>query len=84
MNVYDLYVIEDPGDALHCASTGVFDFEIGGTSCENCGMSIGPLDETFVPCAVMHESVTLEPQAWPICLDCAAPLIFPGAWLGLE
>lgn len=84
MNIYDLYVVEDPGDALNCASSGIFDFVIGETECENCGMSIGPLDEVFVPCAVIHEGDSLQPQSWPVCLDCVAPLIFPGEWLGLD
>jgi hypothetical protein len=79
---YILYIIEDAGDALTCANFGVFDFVVGKTECENCGMSIGPLDEVFVPCAVLYGSAALlDEEMWPICIDCIAPLIFPGMWI---
>lgn len=82
MNRYDLYLVEDLADAANCERHGVFDFTIGGTECENCAMAIGPLDSTFVPCAVLHAQDDTDSAKWPICLDCIAPLIFPGMWLG--
>lgn len=81
--MYDLYLVEDSVDAANCERHGVFDFVIGGTECENCAMAIGPLDDVFVPCVVLHEHDSVsENPSWPICLDCVAPLIFPGMWLG--
>lgn len=83
MNSYDLYVVEDAADAAECERHGVFDFVIGHTECENCAMAIGPLDDAFVPCVVLLDSEFIhETNSWPICLDCAAPLIFPGEWQG--
>jgi hypothetical protein len=85
VNVYDLYIVEDAADAAECERHGVFDFVIGATECENCAMAIGPLDDVFVPCAIIHDAeLLLEAQSWPVCLDCVAPLIFPGLWLGLD
>ena len=82
MNTYDLYLVEDSADAANCERHGVYDFVIGGTECENCAMAIGPLDDVFVPCAVLQTRDKIESASWPICLDCVAPLIFPGMWLG--
>jgi len=79
---FDLYVIETAEDALKSANAGVYDFVIGDTECENCGLSVGPLDDVFVPCAVLYGSAALlEEEVWPICIDCIAPLIFPGLWV---
>lgn len=81
MNKYDLYLVEDPADAATCERHGIYDFVIGDTECENCAMAIGPLDDAFVPCVVIQDAeLLLEAQSWPLCLDCAAPLVFPGLW----
>lgn len=83
MKSYDLYMIESVEDALKSANAGIFDFRIGATECENCGMSIGPLDDVFIPCAVLYGTKRsfLDEEVWPICIDCIAPLIFPGLWV---
>lgn len=85
MNSYDLYLVEDSADAAECERHGVFDFVIGLTECENCAMAIGPFNDVFVPCVVITDSSQGDlAESWPVCLDCVAPLIFPGMWLGEE
>jgi hypothetical protein len=46
---FDIIVVENAVDAIIAAQQGIFDFIIDAGECENCGMSIGPLDEVFVP-----------------------------------
>lgn len=77
--MYDLYLVEDPADAANCERHGVYDFQIGATECENCAMSIGPLDDVFVPCVVIRDD---DETSWPVCLDCIGPAILPGMWIG--
>lgn len=82
MKSYLLYLIEDLHDAALCETNEIFYFVIGETECENCAMAVGPLYDVFVPCVIMYEpNIHLEDdQSWPVCLDCAGPLIFPGLW----
>jgi hypothetical protein len=70
----DLFVIEDAKDAIIAAQSDIFDFIIDGTECENCGMMLGPLGEDFVSCVVVHSG---GQDSWPICIDCATPMLFP-------
>lgn len=77
-----LYVIEDAEDALLAERRDVFEFTINGTDCENCGMVIGPSIDTFFPCVVIVDTDDkLDVDRWAICLDCAAPLIYPNEWI---
>ncbi len=77
-----LYVIEDPEDAILSAKSEIFDFVIDGSECENCGMVIGPVGEHFFPCVVIVDTDdNLSVDRWPICIDCAAPLVYPNEWV---
>lgn len=79
---YALYVIEDSADAIAAAHADVYDFVIDGTECENCGLVIGPSDDEFFPCVVIVDVENeIVDDRWPICLDCAAPLIYPNEWI---
>jgi TPP-dependent indolepyruvate ferredoxin oxidoreductase alpha subunit len=76
-----LYVIEDSEDAILSAKNGIFDFVIDDSECENCGMVIGPVKEHFFPCIVIVDTDDkLEIDRWAICIDCAAPLVYPNEW----
>ena len=72
-----MFVIETPADARECASAGIFDLTIDDTECENCSMAIGVTFDAFVPIAIVSDS---SGMCWPICIDCATPLIFPSSW----
>lgn len=75
MMSFSMYTIETPEDARAAADTGVFDLIIDGSRCENCGMTIGPSIDEFFPCVVIcHDA---EDEAWPVCVDCCSPVIFP-------
>lgn len=77
-----LYVIEDFDDAISAIRSDVFDFTVNDTECENCGMMIGPLGEDFLPCVVIVDTDRdLIDDRWSICLDCAAPLLYPNEWI---
>lgn len=77
-----MYVIEDVHDAFIAARDEIFDFVIDGTECEACGMVVGPIHEHFFPCVVIvDDDEHLGNDTWPICLDCAAPLLFPHEWI---
>lgn len=76
---FAIYVLESNEDAAQAKSAGVFDFSLEVPECTNCGMIIGLIpNDTFLPCAIMVDE---EFEVWPICIDCASPLIFPGDWL---
>ena len=76
-----LYVIEDAQDAITAAKSEIFDFEINTSECENCGMIIGPVDDTFFPCVVIVDTNDdVIDDRWSICVDCAAPLVYPNEW----
>lgn len=75
---YELIILEDPEDAIKVAESGLFDFVINDTECENCGILVGPAAEAYLPCALMVDNEGEE--AWPICIDCAFPSVFPGFW----
>lgn len=72
---FSMYTVDSVDDARHVAELGTVDLIINGSQCENCGMSIGPSLDEFFPCVVIHHET--EDLAWPICLDCASPAIFP-------
>jgi hypothetical protein len=77
-----LYVIEDPEDAILAGKNDVYDFVIDHSECENCGMVIGPSLDTFFPCVVVVDTDDrLDVDRWAICLDCAAPLVYPNEWI---
>lgn len=79
---FALYVIEDSHDAIVAGQSEIFDFVIDDTECENCGMVIGPSADEFFPCVVIVDTNdSLQDDRWPICLDCAAPLIYPNEWI---
>ena len=47
-------------------------------------MVIGPIADEFFPCAIVSDN---EDVTWPICIDCAFPLVYPRQWmigLGLD
>jgi hypothetical protein len=75
--MYGLFLIETPEDAALCEESGIYEFLLDEIECENCAMAIGPLADAFVPCAVLSGSAG---EAWPVCVDCIAPMIFPGDW----
>lgn len=73
-----VYVIENAHDALLAERHDVFNFEIDACECENCGIVIGPSLDKFFPCVVIVDiEEILGDDAWAICLDCAAPLVYP-------
>lgn len=76
-----VFVIETVDDMVELAETEIFDFTIDGDECANCGMVLGIIstEDTIIPCIVVAvEASALDP--WPICLDCAAPLLYPQEW----
>lgn len=79
--MYDMamYVIEDIDDAIRAEEHEIYSFIIDEEECTNCGLVLGPHDRTFFPCVVV---VGLgEEDAWPLCLDCAGPLLAPKEWI---
>lgn len=70
-----MYTIETAEDARIAAELGQLDLVIDGSSCEHCGMVIGPSHDEFFPCVIVSHDA--EDIAWPLCLDCASPAIFP-------
>jgi hypothetical protein len=73
-----MYVIEDVEDAIEAGHSDVYDFVIDETECENCGMVIGPIEDTFFPCVVIVDTDnSIIDDRWAICLECAAPLVYP-------
>lgn len=81
-----LYVVEDVEDAALAERNEIFEFIIDGSECENCGMVIGPSLDQFFPCVVIVDTdEKLDVDSWAICIDCAAPLMYPNEWvLNLE
>lgn len=77
MKVFDLYVVETPADAHTCALAGVFDFTLFDMECENCAMAVGAVEDAWIPSGVVSSS---DGTSWVVCVDCIAPMIFPGAW----
>lgn len=76
-----VFVIETIEDILELAHEEIYDFSIDGDECANCGMVLGILstEDTIIPCIVVAvEASALDP--WTICLDCAAPLLYPQEW----
>jgi hypothetical protein len=76
---FSIHVLESDEDAAQAKSDGVFNFLYEVPECTNCGMIIGLIPNgVFLPCAIL---VDQDSVSWPVCIDCAAPLIFPGDWL---
>ena len=78
---FELVVIETVDDAMHVASVGVYNFPIDDTECDNCGMLTGPVAGDFFPCALaacVDEDGPDVERATVLCLDCIAPILFPG------
>ena len=76
-----VFVIESVEDMIELAQEKIYDFAIDGDECANCGMILGIIstEDTIIPCIVVEvESSALDP--WPICLDCASPLLYPQEW----
>lgn len=81
-----LYVIETIQDAIIASRREIFDSHINGTECQNCGLVIGPSLDVFIPFVVITTiDESIGDDTWPVCLDCAAPVIFPSELIiGLE
>lgn len=77
MKAFDLYIIETPDDARIAAVSGVFDYTLFDMECENCAMALGPVDNMWIPSGVVMRT---DGAAWVVCIDCLAPVLFPGAW----
>lgn len=75
--MFDMFVLESQEDVQTCANTGVFDLALYDLECENCSMAVGPAGDLFIPVAVVSDQ---RGASWAICVDCAAPMIFPGDW----
>lgn len=72
---FSMYTVETSEDAKLAAEMGGTDLLINGSQCENCGMTIGPSFDEFFPCVIVcHDA---EEETWPVCIDCAAYVIFP-------
>jgi hypothetical protein len=80
VQIFDLFIVETPADALECASAGIFDITLYDMECENCAMAIGPTFDGFVPIVVVTDLTGTSQSTWATCVDCAVPLIFPGDW----
>jgi hypothetical protein len=77
-----LYVIEDAHDAAMAGRHEIYDFVINDSECESCGMVIGPSEDEFFPCVLIQDvEEVLGEDTWPICIDCAAPLVYPNEWV---
>jgi hypothetical protein len=74
-----MYVIEDIEDAARAEAADVFSFIIDETECIHCGMVVGPIFDKFFPCVVVVASGPAD--SWPLCFECAGPLIFPRDWI---
>lgn len=78
VQMFDMFVLETYEDAQTCANAGVLDIVLFELECENCSMSVGPAPgDLFIPVAIVTDQ---RGVSWPICVDCAAPMIFPGDW----
>lgn len=76
-----LYVIETVDDAILAERHDIFEFVVNGSECENCGIVIGPSYDVFFPCVVIVDTDDkLDDDSWAICIDCAAPLMYPNEW----
>lgn len=77
-----MYVVEDLHDAALASKNEIYSFVLNKTECEACGMVVGPVDDQFFPCVVIvDDDEHLSRDAWPICLDCASPLLYPHEWV---
>lgn len=74
----EVYIVESFEDVLELVEDGVYDFLINGDECVSCGMVIGVIseEESIIPCVVAM-AVDLAEVPWTVCLECAAPLIYP-------
>lgn len=78
MQLFDMFIVETPADARVCALTGVFDIALDRLECENCSMAVGVVADNFIPVAIITE--LSSNSVWPVCVDCATPIVFPGDW----
>lgn len=76
---YTMYVIEDVEHCIIAANKDIYDFVIDDEECKNCGMVVGPYDDMFFPCVILVGEE--EEESWPICVECAAPLLYPREWI---
>jgi hypothetical protein len=74
-----VYVVETLEDAIELGYEDIYDFTIDGDECSNCGMVIGVLSELdqILPCVII---TGVNDIGWPICIDCASPLLYPAEW----
>jgi hypothetical protein len=76
----EIVVIESAAEAIHVAFSGVYNFAIDNTECDNCGMLTGPVAGDFFPCALAacidEESDAELPTV--LCLDCIGAVLWPG------
>jgi len=76
-----VYIVESFEDILELSTAGIYDFSPDLDECANCGMVValvGGLDQVL-PCVVV--SGLTSGEAWPCCLDCASPLLYPNDWV---
>ena len=76
-----VFVIESVEDMVELAEDEIYEFVIDGDECANCGMILGIIstEDMIIPCIVVSVEISaLDP--WTICLDCAAPLLYPQEW----
>lgn len=74
-----MYVIEDVQDAAKAEAADVYTFVIDETDCIHCGMVVGPISDKFFPCVIVVAS--RPDDSWPLCFECAAPLLYPREWI---
>lgn len=74
-----MYVIEDVQDAARAEAADVYAFVIDEDECIHCGMVVGPFADKFFPCVIVVASS--PDDSWPLCFECAAPLLFPREWI---
>jgi hypothetical protein len=74
-----MYVVETIEQARTLGDHEIFDFIIDDTECVHCGMVVGPISDKFFPCVIVVAS--RPDDSWPLCFECAAPLLFPREWI---
>lgn len=76
-----VYVVEAYDDIRELAAAGIYDFSHDLDECVNCGMVVALLSalDRVIPCVIIVGIA--DGEAWPVCLDCASPLLYPQDWL---
>lgn len=74
----EVYIVESFEDVLELVEEDVYDFMINGDECISCGMMVGVIteEESVIPCVVAMAAGLAE-VPWTVCLECAAPVIYP-------